>query len=118
MFAYIDKTDKYGITHRNYFLTQGDTFTLVGNVPEEQQEVVRGVKFQIGANETVMYSQRYTKAEDLKYYCVVPTSETSKWEVTGDNEPYDYEIIVTLADGNEKTVMKANFTIWEQMKEA
>lgn len=117
MFAYKDKTDKYGITHRNYFLTQGDTFTLVGNVPDDQVDAVKGVKFQIGANEVVMYSQRYTKV-DNKYYCVVPTEETTKWEITGDNEPYDYEIVVTLADGNEKTVMKANFTIWEQMKEA
>ena len=116
MFAYIDKTDKYGIVHRNYFLTQGDTFTLIGNVPEDQQDVVKSVKFQIGPNETVMYSQKYTKA-DGKYYCVVPSEETAKWEVTGDNEPYNYEIVVTLADGNEKTVMDADFSIWEQMKE-
>lgn len=117
MFAYIDKTDKYGIVHRNYFLTQGDTFTLIGNPPVDAVEAIKGVRFKIGPNETTMYSQKYTKADDGKYYCPVPSEETAKWEVTGDNEPYDYEITVTLADGNEKTVMKADFSVWEQMKE-
>ena len=123
MFAYKDRVDKYGVKHRDYFLTQGDTITLVGNPPENMLEAIRGVTFRMGTpdpnNENLIqeiHSQNYTFNEG-KFYCVLSSETTKNWEITGDGDPYVYEIAVKLADNNEKTVMQAEFTIWKQIKE-
>ena len=83
-----------------------------------------GLKFRLGKVNTnnendiiEIHSQNYIRDEDSRFHCVLQSETTSLWDVTGDNEPYIYEISAILADGNEKTVMQANFTIWKQIKE-
>ena len=119
MFAYIDKTDKYGITHRNYFLTQGDSFTLTAS--DEGKGLIKDIVFKlgrIGDNEydiDEFYRHHYTLADDGVWYLFVETEDTVGFEVTGDNEPYIYEIEVKYIDDAIETVSQANFTVWKQM---
>ena len=120
MFAYIDKTDKYGITHRNYFLTQGDSFTLTAS--DDGRGLIQDVVFKlgrIGENEydiDEFYHHHYRLDEDGTWYLFVETEDTVGFEVTGDNDPYIYEIEVHYVDGSIETVSQANFTVWKQMK--
>ena len=116
MFAYKDKTDKYGITHRNYFLTQGDTFSIVGTPAENYADSVATIKFKLAVGLEEFFSQDFAKQEDGRWLLTVDSVETTKWEVS--EEPYTYEIEVYFIDDNSKTVAQADLTVWEQIKEA
>ena len=113
MFAYIDKTDKYGITHRNYFLTQGDSFSIVATPVEEYADSIATIKFRLGVGLETFFTQDFAKQEDGKWVLLVDSENTAKWEVS--EEPYTYEVEVYFIDGNSKTVSQADLTVWKQM---
>lgn len=120
MFAYIDKTDKYGITHRNYFLTQGDSFRLTAN--DDNRGIIKSVTFKLGTvgeNENDInefFRKNYELADDGVWYLFIESDETMVWDITAEGSPYIYEIEVEFLDGGVETVRQANFTIWKQMK--
>ena len=115
MFAYKDKTDKYGITHRSYFLTQGDSFSIVGTPAENYADSVTNIKFRLAVGLDEFYTQDFAKQEDGRWVLLVDSASTAKWEVS--EEPYTYEIEVYLLGDNSKTVAQADFTVWGQIKE-
>lgn len=120
MFAYIDKTDKYGITHRNYFLTQGDSCTLTAN--DDGRNIISKVLFKlntIGESEYDLiefFRKEYRLSDDGEWCLFLTSDDTNAIEITGDNDPYVYEIEVYFIDGSVETVEQANFTIWKQGK--
>lgn len=121
MFAYIDKVDKKvtpNVISRNYFLTQGDSFTLTATPKNEEKPVIAKILFKIAlANGINFYEKEYEYDVDNNIYvCNVPAEETANWKIVED--PNIYEIEVHFIDGNIQTVRRAEFTIWEQNKEA
>ena len=116
MFAFKDKTDKYGITHRNYFLTQGDSFSIVATPVVDYAELISTIKFKLAVGVDEFFSQEFEKQLDGKWVLLVDSENTAKWEVS--EEPYTYEIEVYFNDGNSKTIAQADLTVWKQIKEA
>lgn len=124
MFSYIDKLDKkLNRTHRNYFLTQGDTFALTAT-PEvdNNEQVIDKFVFKLGFPHSEceiesLFEKDYV-LEDSIYILRVTSSETELWKATCEREdtPYIYEIEVHYADGNIETLEKAEFTIESQIK--
>ena len=124
MFAYIDKLDrKLNINHRNYFLTQGDSFSLTATPEygESQEPVVSRIVFKLGfpvsdCEITPMFEKDYVLVDGV-YLLKVTSFETSEWELTckkGDT-PYIYEIEVHYIDGDVETIEKAEFTVETQI---
>lgn len=124
MFAYIDKTDKTlkNITHRNYFLTQGDSFSLTARPVNGEIELIDKLVFKIGTqNEdgslNEMYSQDYVLNTDDIYYLGIKAETTTEWEITENvGEPYIYEIEVHYVDGGINTIEQSEFTVWSQIR--
>lgn len=124
MFAYIDKIDKkLNITHRNYFLTQGDTFTLTASA-DGGEGVLDKLVFKIGkkiteCNIEQFYEQDYVLV-DGEWLCIVSGTTTSEWLPTNcpenADEPYIYEIEAHYVDGEPETLEQAEFTIEPQNK--
>lgn len=123
MFGYIDKEDtKYNRTHRNYYLTQGDSFTLTATPTNIDISLISKIKFKIGtiSNKKLneMYTQDYELGDNNKFYLLVTSETTSRWNVTDpDKEPYVYEIEVNYVGGNVETVEQSKFTILPQIVE-
>lgn len=128
MFSYIDKVDKkLNRTHRNYFITQGDTFTLTANPQFEvvgEQSAIAKFLFKLGfphseCNIESLFEKDYYFDEDSGLYILkVLSSETELWVATCEREetPYIYEIEVHYTDGNVETLEKAEFTVESQIK--
>lgn len=125
MFAYIDKIDKkLNITHRNYFLTQGDSFTLTANVNDDAKTFISKFVFKIGKKVgeckiEQFYEQDYVLV-DGEWLCIVRGETTSQWLPTScpenADEPYIYEIEVIYVDGEPETLEQSEFTIEPQNK--
>lgn len=126
MFRWVDKVDrKSGVTHRNYFLTQGDSFGLVAKLvqgAEGDSAVVNGVRFKLGlasgeCNIQYIFGQDY-ELVDGEWLCAVTSEETAKWKASceNDDEPYVYEIEVRYSDGGVDTIEQSEFTIEPQIK--
>lgn len=124
MFAYIDKLDKkLNISHRNYFLTQGDSFTLTAK-PEfdnADNSVIGRIVFKLGfpisdCEIQPLFEKDYILS-DGEYIMKCTSEETSEWKLTCEqNEtPYIYEIEVHYADGDIETIEKAEFTVEVQI---
>lgn len=121
MFGYIDKEDKkINRTHRNYYLTQGDSFTLTAKPTNIDISLISKIKFKIGTIENnklkEMYTQDYLLGNNNKFYLLVTSATTTNWNVTED-EPYVYEIEVTYVGGNVETVEQSLFSILPQIVE-
>jgi hypothetical protein len=124
MFAFIDKLDKkLNITHRNYFLTQGDSFSLTATPEygESQEPVVDKILFKLGfpvSNCKIepVFEKEYVLVDGV-YVLKVTSVETSKWKLTceQDETPYIYEIEVHYLDGDVETIEKAEFTVETQI---
>ena len=78
MFGHIDKADKTlkNVTHRNYYLTQGDSFTLTASPVNGDTSLISKIVFKIGTvNEdgslSEMFSQDYVLLNDGVYYLVL-----------------------------------------------
>ena len=125
MFGYIDKVDKkLNQTHRNYFLTQGDTFTLSAGIEPENIEAIEKIVFKIGKRISEceiqqMYEQDYVLV-DGEYLCKVSGDVTAEWQPTDcpDNagEPYVYEVEAHYVDGEPETLEQAEFTVEVQIR--
>ena len=120
MFGYIDKLDKkINRTHRNYYLTQGDSFTLTAKPTNIDISLISVIKFKIGTIESnklkEMYVQDYVLGNDDKFYLLVTSNTTTEWGVTDGCEPYIYEIEITYTGGNVETVEQSEFTILPQI---
>lgn len=123
MFGYTDKLDrKTNKTHRNYFLTQGDSFTLSAGIDAENMDLVQKIVFKIGKQVSEcqidqFYEQDYGLVDGV-YLCMVESETTNTWSPTDcpDNagEPYVYEIEVHYLDGGIETIEQAQFTIYPQ----
>lgn len=122
MFGHIDKADKTlkEVIHRNYYLTQGDSFTLTASPVEGDASLISKIVFKIGTlndNGSLleMYSQDYVLLNDGVYYLTVSSETTKDWAITED-EPYTYEIEVHYVDGGVNTVEQSSFTVWNQIR--
>lgn len=124
MFRYVDKVDrKTGITHRNYFLTQGDSFSLIAKLVENSGEAnIAGIMFKLGlarseCNIEYIFGKQY-QLIDGEWMCIVKSKETELWLASceNDDEPYIYEIEVSYVDGSVDTIAQAEFTIEPQIK--
>lgn len=123
MLGYIDKLDKkLNITHRNYFLTQGDSFTLSASVGSENLDLIDKIVFKMGSQISdceirQFYEQDYFLVNG-EYLCFVPSSITTNWSPTdcptNNGEPYIYEIEVHYLDGGIETIEQAQFTVYPQ----
>lgn len=128
MFSYIDKLDKkLNRTHRNYFINQGDTFTLTANPQFEVvggEDVIAKFLFKLGfphseCNIESLFEKEYELDEESGIYILkVLSSETELWVATCEREetPYIYEIEVHYTDGNIETLEQAEFTVESQIK--
>lgn len=124
MFAYQDKFDrKLNLSHRNYFLTQGDSFSLTATpeYSENQEPLVSKLVFKLGfpisdCEISPVFEKEYVLVDGV-YILKVTSAETSEWKLTcKQNEtPYIYEIEVHYIDGNIETIEKAEFTIETQI---
>ena len=124
MFAYIDKLDKkLNISHRNYFLTQGDSFTLTATpqFDEGDTSTIAKLVFKLGfpvsdCEITPVFEKAYSFA-DGDYIMKCTSEETSEWKLTceQDDTPYIYEIEVHYVDGGIETIEKAEFTVEVQI---
>lgn len=124
MFGYIDTVDKKTqVKHRNYYLTQGDSFTLTATPKNGDVDLISKVVFKIGTqNEDTtlneIYSQDYVLVEGA-YYLNISTQTTAEWKITElVGEPYIYEIEVHYVDGGINTVEQSEFTIESQIRRA
>lgn len=124
MFGYIDKQDKKlkNIVRRNYYLTQGDSFSLVATPTDGDVATISKLVFKIGTqNEdgslNEVYTQDYDQAGSL-YLLDVQSETTSEWKTTEsmDGVPYIYEIEVHYIDGGVNTIMQADFTVESQIR--
>lgn len=123
MFAYKDRKDKkLDITYRDYYLTQGDSFTLTATPNGTSDRIIDKIVFKmntVGEDEndlTTFFEQNYELVEGVYYMICTPT-DTAQWQITGDNDPYVYEIEIHFIDGGIETVEQANFTVWRQGQE-
>ena len=122
MFGHIDKADKTlkNVTHRNYYLTQGDSFTLTANPVNGDTSLISKIVFKIGTVKddgslSEMFSQDYVLLNDGVYYLAVSSETTHDWQIT-EGEPYTYEIEVHYTDGGVNTVEQSDFTVWSQIR--
>lgn len=125
MFAYIDKFDrKLNTNHRNYFLRQGDSFTLTAT-PQENQEIagriIEKFVFKIGTQISEcsikeFYSKDYQLVDGL-WVVNISSLTTSQWKPTcvNNDEPYIYEIELVYTDGDTDTIEHAEFTVLPQI---
>lgn len=124
MFSFIDKLDKkLNISHRNYFLTQGDSFALTAK-PEfdnTDNSVISRVVFKLGfpvsdCEISPVFEKDYIFV-DGEYIMKCTSEETGEWKLTCEqNEtPYIYEIEVHYVDGDIETIEKAEFTVEVQI---
>lgn len=123
MFGYIDKPDKKlkNVIHRNYYLTQGDSFSLIATPQDGDVELIKNLVFKIGKQREdgrldEMYSQKYGYT-DTSYVLHIESDTTADWEITDVvGEPYIYEIEVQYTDGGVNTIMQAEFTVEGQLR--
>ena len=122
MFGHIDKADKTlkNVIHRNYYLTQGDSFTLTAKPVNGDSSLISKIVFKIGTinddgSLSEMYSQDYVVLNDGIYYLSVSSEATHDWPIT-EGEPYTYEIEVHYTDGGVNTVEQSDFTVWSQIR--
>lgn len=127
MFAYIDKFDrKLNSNHRNYFLRQGDSFTLTATPKEPQSpigKVIEKFVFKIGTQISEceikeFYSKDYQLVDGV-WVVNVSSLTTSEWKPTcaNNDEPYIYEIELVYSDGDTDTIEHAEFTVLPQIRE-
>lgn len=123
MLAYIDKLDrKLNITHRNYFLTQGDSFVLSAKLELDDLQFINKIVFKIGKQISECQIEQFYEQDyellDNEYLCTVSSDITTNWQPTdcpeNNGEPYVYEIEVYYIDGGVETVEQAQFTIYPQ----
>lgn len=125
MFKYQEKENKkLGYKYKNYFLTQGDSFSLSatevnGNVDEP---LIGKVLFKLGLNEAEckinpVFEQEYVKMEDGVWLLKVGSKSTTDWKPTcaNEDEPYVYEIEVYFIDGEPETIASGEFTVLPQI---
>lgn len=125
MFRYEDKVDRRsGVKHRNYYLTQGDSFGLVAKMVGEEADVrvVASVRFKLGLAKSecdieYIFGKDY-EAVDGEWLLVCTSDETKEWKASCENgdEPYVYEIEVRYIDGGVDTVEQSSFTVEPQIK--
>ena len=122
MFGHIDKADKTlkNVTHRNYYLTQGDSFTLTASPVNGDASLISKIVFKIGTvnddgSLSEMFSQDYVLLNDGVYYLAITSETTQDWQIT-EGEPYTYEIEVHYTDGGVNTVEQSDFTVWSQIR--
>lgn len=86
---------------------------------EDDLKLIEKVLFKLAdANSIMVYEQKFSfDTTNNIFVCDVASEVTQNWEVTED-EPYIYEIEIHFVDGGVETARRANFTIWEQNKEA
>lgn len=123
MFGYIDKPDKKlkNVIHRNYYLTQGDSFSLIATPTDGDVALISKLVFKIGTmnedgtlNEIFAKDYGYTESS---YILNIESYDTSNWEITEViGEPYIYEIEVHYVDGGINTIMQAEFTVEAQIR--
>jgi hypothetical protein len=127
MFAYKDKVDrKLNITHRNYFLRQGDSFYLTAIPKEDEQlagKIISKFVFKIGTQTSdceikEFYSKDYQLVDGV-WIVNVSSLTTSEWKPTcaNNDEPYIYEIELVYSDGDTDTIEHAEFTVLPQIRE-
>lgn len=102
---------------KKYAITQGDTFTL--NI-EDEQGIIIGANFKLGRdNYSEWYVRPFVYNSGLnKWICTVPSEDTNEWAVSlteDDENPYIYEIEVTLQDTNKVSVAKYYFNVTNQV---
>lgn len=123
MFYHTDKEDKKsGKTHRNYFLTQGDSFTLTAKINSPSEDVlISKIIFKLAnkISECEMnsfFEKEYSVYEDV-WTCFITGEETNLLTPTcaNNNQPYIYEIEAHYVDGGVDTLEQANFTILPQI---
>ena len=126
MFAYIDKVDKkFNMTHRNYFLRQGDGFYLTATPKEEENlsgKIIEKFVFKIGTQISdceikEFYSKDYQLVDGI-WVLNVSSFTTSEWKPScvNNDEPYIYEIELVYTDGDTDTIEHAEFTVLPQIK--
>lgn len=126
MFAYIDKLDrKLNTTHRNYFLRQGDSFTLTATPKENEQivgKVIDKFVFKIGTQISEcsiqeFYSKDYQLVDGI-WVVNISSLTTADWKPTcaNNDEPYIYEIELVYTDGDTDTIEHAEFTVLPQIE--
>ena len=123
MFGYIDKQDKKlkNVIHRNYYLTQGDSFSLIATPTDGDIALISKIVFSIGTQNddgtlNEIYSQDYANGEPA-FILDVSSETTSEWEISEIvGSPYIYEIEVHYVDGGTNTIMQAEFTVESQIR--
>ena len=123
MFYYLDKEDKKsGKIHRNYFLTQGDSFALTAKINAEvDEDVVSKIVFKMAnkisdCNMELFFEKEYTLSEGI-WVCFITGEETSNLKPTcaNNDQPYIYEIEAHYVDGGVDTLEQAEFSILPQI---
>lgn len=130
MFAYKDVLDKkLNKTHREYYLTQGDSFSLIATPLDVDINLIQQIVFKFGLPKSFgsceieeLYTQNYIKRES-DFICMVSADVTKDWtptccnidKETGLEIPYVYEIEIHFNDETIETVEQYNFKVLKQI---
>lgn len=125
MLRYIEKENKkLGFKYKNYYLPQGDSFSLTATEKggEEGVDLISRIVFKLGLNETEckinpIFEQDYRKDTEGVWTLIVRGKDTAEWKPTCacDDEPYVYEIEAYFIDGEPVTLTSGAFTIEPQI---
>lgn len=116
MFTSILEEDKYGISQKKFFLTQGDSCGIVSTPTNEDGEIVdasliKKAVFKLMDNSyNISFEKELDFYKDGKYILHLTSEDTSKFSV-GDHR---YEIEYQLIDGGVNTTNSWKFTIVAQ----
>lgn len=103
---------------KNYFMTQGDTFSsqlkLFKGESEVPTDLIREIRFKLSdIDYNLEYSKLYEYNADLgKWLLNIDSEDTANWAV--DTHIYEYQ--VTYIDGTVRTPVQAKFTVLNQIK--
>lgn len=121
----VKENKKLGFTYKDYYLPQGDSFTLTATESGSagEGELISGVVFKLGQKEAecklnLLFQQEFVKSASGIWVCKVSGDETAKWLTTCENceTPYVYEIEIYYSDGEPITLTSGNFYVEPQIK--
>ncbi|MBQ7798038.1 MAG: hypothetical protein IJ371_02840 [Clostridia bacterium] len=122
MLRYIEKENKkLGFKYKDYYLPQGDSFSLRATESNGEEQLISRLVFKLGLAESdckinPVFQQEFAKAVDGSWVCKVSGEETAKWKPTcACDAPYVYEIEGYYIDEEPTTLRTGNFTIEPQI---
>lgn len=109
-------TDKYGISHKDFYLTQGDTATIKSTPTQNgvpiDFDLIDKCLFKISDEDYKELLNKQFTREENDYSVTLESEDTYELPV----EPLIYEVEYTFVDGTVNTPNNGKFEILDQIR--